>query len=69
MHKQNEATLQVMPNSQLPTVEPYHTLVALDTQHQKSAVIFGLPAWVYKATNMKNGHTYCLRRIAGRLLL
>lgn len=64
-HKRNEATLQVIPNSQLPTVEPYHTLVALDTTHHKSATVFGLPAWVYKATNLKNGHTYCLRRIAG----
>jgi PAB-dependent poly(A)-specific ribonuclease subunit 3 len=65
LQKKMEATQQVMPNSQLPTVDPYHTLVALDTTHHKSATVFGFPAWVYKATSMKNGNNYCLRRIAG----
>lgn len=52
-------------DSQLPTLDNYHTLVALDTSHQKSATVFGFPGWVYKATSSKNGKMYCLRRLEG----
>ncbi|TVY27530.1 PAN2-PAN3 deadenylation complex subunit PAN3 [Lachnellula hyalina] len=65
LQKKAEATFQVMPNSQLPTVDPYHSLVALDTSHRKSAAVFGYPSWIYKATSIKNGHMYCLRRLEG----
>ncbi|TAQ85954.1 hypothetical protein B7494_g5721 [Chlorociboria aeruginascens] len=65
LQKKAEASLQVMPNSQLPTLENYHTLVALDTSHHKSATVFGYPSWVYKATSSKNGNLYCLRRLEG----
>ncbi|RDL41069.1 PAB-dependent poly(A)-specific ribonuclease subunit PAN3 [Venustampulla echinocandica] len=65
LQKKAEATLQVMPNSQLPNLDTYHTLVALDTSHRKSATVFGYPSWVYKATSMKNGYMYCLRRLEG----
>ncbi|CAG8954277.1 hypothetical protein HYFRA_00005898 [Hymenoscyphus fraxineus] len=65
LHKKAEATFQVMPNSQLPTLDNYHTLVALDTSHRKSATVFGYPSWVYKATSMKNGFMYTLRRLEG----
>ncbi|KAG0651465.1 Poly(A)-nuclease deadenylation complex subunit 3 [Hyphodiscus hymeniophilus] len=65
LQKKAEATLQVMPNSQLPTLDNYHTLVALDTSHHKSATVFGFPGWVYKATSSKNGKMYCLRRLEG----
>lgn len=65
LQKKSEATLQVMPNSQLPTLDNYHTLVALDTSHHKSATVFGFPGWVYKATSSKNGKMYCLRRLEG----
>lgn len=60
-----EAALQVMPNSQLPQLDNYHSLVALDTTHRKNANIFGYPSWVYKATSSKTGHIYCLRRLEG----
>uniref|UniRef100_A0A8H7TVJ1 PAN2-PAN3 deadenylation complex subunit PAN3 n=1 Tax=Bionectria ochroleuca TaxID=29856 RepID=A0A8H7TVJ1_BIOOC len=63
--KRAEATLQVMPNSQLPQLDNYHSLVALDTTHRKNANIFGYPSWVYKATSTKSGRIYCLRRLEG----
>ena len=53
-------------DSQLPTLDNYHTLVALDTSHHKSATAFGFPGWVYKATSSKNGKMYCLRRLEGK---
>ncbi|EHL01044.1 putative PAB-dependent poly(A)-specific ribonuclease subunit PAN3 [Glarea lozoyensis 74030] len=65
LQKKAEATFQVMPNSQLPTLDNYHTLVALDTSHRKSAAVFSYPSWVYKATSIKNGHMYTLRRLEG----
>ncbi|KAL7947841.1 hypothetical protein V8C42DRAFT_315844 [Trichoderma barbatum] len=65
MQKKSEAALQVMPNSQLPQLDSYHSLVALDTTHRKNANIFGYPSWVYKATSSKNGNLYCLRRLEG----
>lgn len=52
-------------DSQLPTLDNYHSLVALDTSHHKSATVFGYPSWVYKATSSKNGNLYCLRRLEG----
>ncbi|KAF4508809.1 hypothetical protein G6O67_005143 [Ophiocordyceps sinensis] len=63
--KKAEATLQTIPNSQLPQLDNYHSLVALDTTHRKNANIFGYPSWVYKATSSKTGHRYCLRRLEG----
>lgn len=65
LQKKSEATRQVMPNSQLPVVDHYHTLVPLDTNHHKNAAIFGYPSWVYKAVSSKNGYTCVLRRIEG----
>jgi PAB-dependent poly(A)-specific ribonuclease subunit 3 len=52
-------------DSQLPVLDQYHTLVPLDTNHNKSAAVFGFPSWVYKATSSKNGNTYVLRRLEG----
>ncbi|KJZ71303.1 hypothetical protein HIM_09313 [Hirsutella minnesotensis 3608] len=63
--KKAEAALQIIPNSQLPQLDNYHSLVALDTTHRKNANIFGYPSWVYKATSSKTGHLYCLRRLEG----
>ncbi|KAM0524878.1 hypothetical protein ACHAPE_000983 [Trichoderma viride] len=65
MQKQSAASWQVMPNSQLPELDNYHSLVALDTTHRKNAGIFGYPSWVYKATSSKDGNLYCLRRLEG----
>jgi PAB-dependent poly(A)-specific ribonuclease subunit 3 len=65
LQKKADAALQVMPNSQLPQLDNYHSLVALDTTHRKNANMFGYPSWVYKATSSKTGHIYSLRRIEG----
>lgn len=65
LQKRAEATLQVMPNSQLPQLDNFHSLVALDTTHRKSASLFGYASWVYKATSSKSGRIYCLRRLEG----
>jgi PAB-dependent poly(A)-specific ribonuclease subunit 3 len=51
--------------AQLPVVDHYHSLVPLDTNHNKSAAVFGFPSWVYKATSSKTGLHYVLRRIEG----
>jgi PAB-dependent poly(A)-specific ribonuclease subunit 3 len=51
--------------AQLPVVDHYHSLVPLDTNHNKSAAVFGYPSWVYKATSSKNGLVYVLRRLEG----
>jgi PAB-dependent poly(A)-specific ribonuclease subunit 3 len=47
-------------------LDNYHSLVALDTTHQKNALVFGYPSWVYKAQSSKNGKFYCLRRLEGK---
>ncbi|KXL45661.1 hypothetical protein M433DRAFT_511509 [Acidomyces richmondensis BFW] len=66
LHKKADAALQTFANSTLPQqVEHFHSLVALDTNNQKGQSFFGYPSWVYKATSMKDGHIYALRRIAG----
>lgn len=66
LQKRAEAALQVMPNSQLPQLDNFHSLVALDTTtHRKSASLFGHTSWVYKATSIKTGRLYCLRRLEG----
>lgn len=65
MQRKTEASLQVMPNSQLPQLDNYHSLVALDTTQRKNVNIFGYTSWVYKVTSSKTGHMYCLRRIEG----
>lgn len=63
--KRAEASLQVMPQSHLPQLDNFHSLVPLDTTHRKNANIFGYPSWVYKAMSVKNGNLYCLRRLEG----
>jgi PAB-dependent poly(A)-specific ribonuclease subunit 3 len=63
--KRADAALQVMPNSHLPQLDNYHSLVPLDTTQRKSMEIFGFPSWVYKAISSKTGGIYCLRRIEG----
>ncbi|GJN81959.1 PAB-dependent poly(A)-specific ribonuclease subunit 3 [Purpureocillium lilacinum] len=65
LQKKAEASLQIMPNSQLPQLDNYHSLVALDTSHRKNANIYGYPSWVYKAVSSKTGNLYSLRRLEG----
>nr|KMM72452.1 pabp1-dependent poly(a)-specific ribonuclease subunit pan3 [Coccidioides posadasii RMSCC 3488] len=64
LQKKAAATLQTLPNSQLPTqIDYFHSLVPLDLSHQKNAAIFGYPSWVYKAQSSKDGNFYALRRL------
>ncbi|KAF3897037.1 PAN2-PAN3 deadenylation complex subunit PAN3 [Trichophyton interdigitale] len=66
LQKKAAATLQTLPNSQLPTqIDHFHSLVPLDVTHQKNATIFGYPSWVYKAQSSKDGNYYVLRRLEG----
>ncbi|KAK2747747.1 PAB-dependent poly(A)-specific ribonuclease subunit 3 [Myotisia sp. PD_48] len=66
LQKKAAATLQTLPNSQLPAqIDHFHSLVPLDFTHQKNAAIFGYPSWVYKAQSSKDGNFYALRRLEG----
>ncbi|KAL4987343.1 PAB-dependent poly(A)-specific ribonuclease subunit pan3 [Aspergillus falconensis] len=66
LQKKAAATLQTLPNTQLPAqVDYFHSLVPLDLNHQKNAAIFGYPSWVYKAQSTKDGNFYALRRLEG----
>lgn len=67
LQKKMAASLQTLPNSQLPSsIESYHSLVPLDTTHHKSSSVFGgYHSWVYKAQSSANGNYFVLRRIEG----
>ncbi|KAJ5274665.1 Zinc finger CCCH-type [Penicillium chrysogenum] len=66
LQKKSAATLQTLPNTQLPAqVDYFHSLVPLDLNHQKNAATFGYPSWIYKAQSSKDGTFYALRRLEG----
>ncbi|KAF3181480.1 PAB-dependent poly(A)-specific ribonuclease subunit 3 [Orbilia oligospora] len=74
LQKKAEASLQTLPNSTLPNVDSYHSLVPLDLHVAKSQgknapappqPTFGYTSWVYKATSTKDGSYYILRRLEG----
>ncbi|KAI9814241.1 MAG: PAB-dependent poly(A)-specific ribonuclease subunit 3 [Pycnora praestabilis] len=65
LQRKAEASLQVLPNSTLPSIDYFHSLVPLDTTNQKNAAIFGYPSWIYKAMSGKDGIIYALRRLEG----
>ncbi|KAF7533632.1 hypothetical protein G7054_g6904 [Neopestalotiopsis clavispora] len=66
LQKKSAATRQIMQSSQLPDVQPYHSLVPLEGPKNGQSSLFGnVVCWVYKATSKKNGHVYCLRRLQG----
>ncbi|KAF3926808.1 hypothetical protein ABW20_dc0101017 [Dactylellina cionopaga] len=75
LQRKAEATLQTLPNSTLPNVDSYHTLVPLDlhvakpqsknAQQPQPQSTFGYTSWVYKAINSKDGMPYILRRLEG----
>ncbi|KAF2104553.1 PAB-dependent poly(A)-specific ribonuclease subunit pan3 [Rhizodiscina lignyota] len=66
LHRKSEATRQILPQSSLPAqVDVFHSLVPLDTNHQRNALLFGYPTWIYKAVSSKDGSTYALRRLEG----
>lgn len=67
LQKKSHAARQAIPSS--IQLEAYHSLVPLDkpdkldTPQRKNASIFGWISWLFKATSIKNGRIYCLRRI------
>ncbi|KAF2197786.1 PAB-dependent poly(A)-specific ribonuclease subunit PAN3 [Delitschia confertaspora ATCC 74209] len=63
LHKKTEVARQIIPNSSLPLIEQYHSLVCLDTANQQNQALFGYQSWVYKAISSKDGNTYTLRRL------
>lgn len=63
LQKKAEVARQVLPNSSLPPIEQYHSLVCLDTTQHKNQSLFGYASWVYKAVSSKDGNTYTLRRL------
>lgn len=63
LQKKSEVGRQILPNSTLPPIEQYHSLVCLDTTQHKAQSVFGYPSWVYKAVSGKDGNTYALRRL------
>ncbi|KAF2271612.1 PAB-dependent poly(A)-specific ribonuclease subunit PAN3 [Westerdykella ornata] len=63
LQKKAEVARQILPNSSLPPIDQYHSLVCLDTVQNKSQSLFGYPSWVYKAVSIKDGRTYALRRL------
>lgn len=66
LQKKSEATRQVLPGSQLPSVAHYHSLVPLESGTRAGKSIFGdYLTWLYKADSKKNGNIYCLRRLQG----
>ncbi|CAD6570943.1 MAG: PAB-dependent poly(A)-specific ribonuclease subunit 3 [Alectoria sarmentosa] len=59
-----EATLRVFAVTNIPAVDPYHTLTPLTTVNQQQSQTFrGYSSITYKAVSAKDGRTYCLRRI------
>lgn len=65
LQSRSNASLQVFLHSNLPNVDPFHTLVTLDTNAPKNTSLFGYPSWIYRANSSKDGHLYALRRLEG----
>ncbi|KAF2740750.1 PAB-dependent poly(A)-specific ribonuclease subunit PAN3 [Polyplosphaeria fusca] len=63
LQKKSEVARQILPNSSLPPIEQFHSLVCLDTAQHKTQSLFGYQSWVYKAVSSKDGATYALRRL------
>jgi PAB-dependent poly(A)-specific ribonuclease subunit 3 len=63
LQKKAEVSRQVVPNSNIPPIEQFHSLFCLDTSQQKNQSIFGYTNWVYKAVSSKDGNMYALRRL------
>ena len=62
-------TYRTLPVTNIPAVEPYHSLTPLTTLHQQqSHTLRGYISTTYKAVSANDGRTYCLRRIHGRYL-
>ena len=67
--QKNALTLAQSDTVQYPDlpaeVENYQDLVPLELLHKPVSSVLGYQTSTYKATNVKNGTRYCLRRIHG----
>lgn len=67
--KKSQAARQTMPNSGLPSLKDWHSLVPLDMNYsRKNKHTFGYTSWLYKALESKRGRYLVLRRLAGYVL-
>lgn len=68
LHKNSLSLTQPDP-SQFPDlpaeVDNYHELCPLEPIHKPASTVLGYQTSTYKATSLKNGQRYCLRRIHG----
>ncbi|KAG5519800.1 hypothetical protein PMAC_000073 [Pneumocystis sp. 'macacae'] len=70
LQRKSEAIHQVLVDSNLPNqILGYHSLVPLDTLHNRNTRIFGYPSWVYKVFSSNDGYSYVFRRLEGFRLL
>ena len=66
LQKKSEATLRILPTSNLPTaIAHFHSLYPLDTSATKNTTLFGYPTSIYKAKSAQDGRYYALRRVEG----
>lgn len=69
LHK-NSLTLSQPDSVQFPDlpteVDNYHELCPLEQIHKPASTVLGYQTSTYKATSIKNGVRYCLRRIHGK---
>jgi PAB-dependent poly(A)-specific ribonuclease subunit 3 len=65
LQRKSDAAQQILPNSALPQVDYFHSLVPLDKSNQKNPMTFGYPSWIYKTMSGRDGQMYALRRIEG----
>ncbi|KAK9480635.1 hypothetical protein V1514DRAFT_346026 [Lipomyces japonicus] len=66
LQRKAEASLQVLPSSNLPEyVSEYYSLVPLDTSLEKNNRVFGYTTSVYKAFFEKDNLPYAIRRLEG----
>lgn len=64
LHRKNEATLQTLSHSNLPShVEVYHSLVPIDKTYNLQSSTWGIPASTYKVFSQIDGNPYVLRKI------
>ncbi|CCJ30290.1 unnamed protein product [Pneumocystis jirovecii] len=66
LQRKSEAIHQILLDSNLPSqILGYHSLVPLDTLHNRNTRIFGYPSWVYKVFSSNDGYSYVFRRLEG----
>lgn len=64
LQRKNEATLQTLPQSNLPDhVNGYHSLVPIDKSFEAVSRVWNVPSAIYKVFSNADGNSYAVRRI------